>query len=103
MLSILSSSELLTAPPTEKGYSPGLVRSFSTTSALSPYTGRAIILAMRVSELGEFGLIDLLAEMISTSQSKSAAAYQKLVIGIGDDAAAWKGDSSTQLATTVAG
>ena len=55
---------------------------------------------MKVSELGEFGLIDLLAKMISTSQNKSAAAYQKLVIGIGDDAAAWKGDSATQLATT---
>ena len=55
---------------------------------------------MKVSELGEFGLIDLLAEMISASQDKNAAAYQKLVIGIGDDAAAWRGDSSTQLATT---
>ncbi|MEE9365666.1 MAG: thiamine-phosphate kinase [Dehalococcoidales bacterium] len=55
---------------------------------------------MKVSELGEFGLIGLLAKMISTSQSKNAAAYQELVIGIGDDAAAWKGASATQLATT---
>ncbi len=55
---------------------------------------------MKVSELGEFGLIDLLTGMISTSQNKSAAAYQNLIIGIGDDAAAWKGDSATQLATT---
>ncbi|MBU2535238.1 MAG: thiamine-phosphate kinase [Chloroflexota bacterium] len=55
---------------------------------------------MKVSELGEFGLIDLLAEMISASQNKNAAAYRKLLVGIGDDAAAWKGDSSTQLATT---
>ncbi len=55
---------------------------------------------MKVSALGEFGLIDLLAEMISGSQDKSAASYRKLVIGIGDDAAAWKGDTGTQLVTT---
>ncbi len=55
---------------------------------------------MKVSELGEFGLIGLLAEMISTSQNKDAAAYRKLIIGIGDDAAAWRGDATTQLVTT---
>jgi thiamine-monophosphate kinase len=55
---------------------------------------------MKVSELGEFGLINILAEMVSTSQNKSAAAYKNLVIGIGDDAAAWKGAPDTQLATT---
>ena len=57
-------------------------------------------LAMKVSALGEFGLIDLLARMISGSQDKSAASYQKLLIGIGDDAAAWKGEATTQLVTT---
>jgi len=45
-------------------------------------------------------LIDLLARMISGSQDKSAASYRKLVIGIGDDAAAWKGDTGIQLVTT---
>jgi thiamine-monophosphate kinase len=55
---------------------------------------------MKVSELGEFGLIDLLAEMISGAQDKSAASHRKLIIGIGDDAAAWKGDTGTQLVTT---
>jgi len=55
---------------------------------------------MKVKELGEFGLIDLLAEMISTSQNKNAAAYQKLIIGIGDDAAVLKGDIGAQLVTT---
>jgi thiamine-monophosphate kinase len=54
---------------------------------------------MKVSELGEFGLIDLLAKMVSGSQSNQFAPHQKLVIGIGDDAAAWQGDASTQLAT----
>ena len=49
---------------------------------------------MKVSELGEFGLIDLLAKMTNSSQDK------QLLIGIGDDAAAWYGDTSVQLATT---
>ena len=48
---------------------------------------------MKVSELGEFGLIDLLAEIVSTIPP------QQLIAGIGDDAAAWQGDSSIQLAT----
>ena len=53
---------------------------------------------MKVSELGEFGLIDLLAKMVSGSPG-SQASWQQLIIGIGDDAAAWHGDASTQLAT----
>ena len=48
---------------------------------------------MKVSELGEFGLIDLLAKMAYSARDKH------LIIGIGDDAAAWHGDASTQLAT----
>ena len=54
---------------------------------------------MKVSELGEFGLIDLLAEMACSAQDNQIASWQKLLIGIGDDAAAWRGDASTQLAT----
>ena len=54
---------------------------------------------MKVSELGEFGLIDLLAKMAYSVQDKQSAAWQQLIIGIGDDAAAWHGDTSTQLAT----
>jgi thiamine-monophosphate kinase len=53
---------------------------------------------MKVSELGEFGLIDLLAKMVNSSPG-SQTARQQLIIGIGDDAAAWQGDVSTQLAT----
>jgi thiamine-monophosphate kinase len=48
---------------------------------------------MKVSELGEFGLIDLLAKMVGGGQD------ERLLIGIGDDAAAWRGDASIQLAT----
>ena len=42
---------------------------------------------MKVSELGEFGLIDLLAKMVNSSQG-SQASRQQIIIGIGDDAAA---------------
>ena len=54
---------------------------------------------MKVSELGEFGLIDLLAKMANASQDNQIAPWQQLLIGIGDDAAAWQGDASIQLAT----
>ena len=54
---------------------------------------------MKVSELGEFGLIDLLAKMVSSSQNNQSEPCQQLVVGIGDDAAVWHGDASTQLAT----
>jgi len=54
---------------------------------------------MKVSELGEFGLIELLARMVHAAQDKEAAAWQQLILGIGDDAAAWYGDTSIQLAT----
>ncbi len=53
---------------------------------------------MKVSELGEFGLIDLLAGMVEKAGSKEAS--RQLILGIGDDAAAWHGDASIQLATT---
>jgi len=49
--------------------------------------------------MGEFGLIDLLAKMAYGAQDSQIASWQKLLIGIGDDAAAWRGDTSTQLAT----
>jgi thiamine-monophosphate kinase len=47
---------------------------------------------VKVSELGEFELIDLLAKMVSGGN-------ERLLIGIGDDAAAWQGDDSIQLAS----
>ncbi len=54
---------------------------------------------MKVSELGEFGLIDLLARMVSSSRDEQLASWRQLIVGIGDDAAAWYGDASFQLAT----
>jgi thiamine-monophosphate kinase len=53
---------------------------------------------MKVAELGEFGLIDLLAKMIADSGVDRLGPDQP-IIGIGDDAAAWRGDDSIQLAT----
>ncbi|HJX69772.1 MAG TPA: thiamine-phosphate kinase [Dehalococcoidia bacterium] len=50
---------------------------------------------MKVSELGEFRLIDLLSEIVSQRERD-----QQIVVGIGDDAAAWRSGDSTLLATT---
>ena len=54
---------------------------------------------MKVSELGEFGLLELLAKIASSAEDKQVASWQQLITGIGDDAAAWQGDTATQLAT----
>ena len=51
---------------------------------------------MKVSELGEFGLIDRLAVMVEYAQGEPG---NNLVIGIGDDAAVWQSDTPVQLAT----
>lgn len=57
---------------------------------------------MKVSEIGEFGLIDRLAGMVSAAEDKKAAAWRRLILGIGDDAAAWQGEATIQLATVDA-
>ena len=54
---------------------------------------------MKVSELGEFGLIELLAKIAYSSRDDQIASWKQLVMGIGDDAAAWQGNTSIQLAT----
>jgi thiamine-monophosphate kinase len=60
----------------------------------------AIIAAMKLSELGEFGLIELLADIVDRSKNPKDSSWQRLLIGIGDDAAAWQVDNTIQLATT---
>lgn len=50
---------------------------------------------MKVSELGEFGLIELLAKIVGGTGSD-------VLVGIGDDAACWRTDASIQLATSDA-
>ncbi len=54
---------------------------------------------MKVSDLGEFGLIELLAKMAGGVPDNKTAAGRQLILGIGDDAAAWQGDKAIQLAT----
>ncbi|MDY6893192.1 MAG: thiamine-phosphate kinase, partial [Chloroflexota bacterium] len=49
---------------------------------------------MKVHELGEFALIDLIAETIGKPSRDD------LVLGIGDDAAAWRTGQSIQIGTT---
>jgi len=53
---------------------------------------------MKVSEMGEFGLIDLLTQKI-TESGTDRPATDWLITGIGDDTAAWHGDAAIQLAT----
>ncbi len=55
---------------------------------------------MKLSALGEFGLIKLIREATLPSYRSSPDAFKRLVIGIGDDAAAWDGRPFIQLATT---
>jgi thiamine-monophosphate kinase len=52
---------------------------------------------MKVSEIGEFGLIDLLAKMVAEAQTDKSS--PGLILGIGDDAAVWKCTDAIQLAT----
>lgn len=51
---------------------------------------------MKVGELGEFGLIDRLAGMLGSTPQGSRPG---LLLGIGDDAAAWQDGAAVQLAT----
>ncbi len=55
---------------------------------------------MKVSELGEFCLIDLVASLVSRAQQHGDTASLKPLVGIGDDAAAFKVKGSIQLATS---
>jgi thiamine-monophosphate kinase len=55
---------------------------------------------VKVSELGEFGLIKLLTEIIEKNRNSGDASWQKLLVGSGDDAAVWECDGQFQLATT---
>ena len=55
---------------------------------------------MQLSELGEFGLIDLIHNIIDKFKDPQQTSWKRLSIGIGDDAAAWQCDNIIQLATT---
>jgi thiamine-monophosphate kinase len=60
----------------------------------------AIIPKMRLSELGEFGLINLIRKSSARYENSGRTPWQEVLVGIGDDAAAWQSDNHIQLATT---
>jgi thiamine-monophosphate kinase len=56
---------------------------------------------VKVSEIGEFKLVDLISKIVNSTRTTDVP-WQNLLTGIGDDCAAWKGDTSIQLATVDA-
>jgi len=55
---------------------------------------------MRLSQLGEFGLIDLIRAASTRCEDPGCTPWREILLGIGDDAAAWQSDNRVQLATT---
>jgi len=60
----------------------------------------AIIPAMRLSELGEFGLINLIRTASARYENPGRTPWREILLGIGDDAAAWQSGNRIQLVTT---
>jgi len=60
----------------------------------------AIIPKMRLSELGEFELINLIRSITASYESPRRTPWREVLLGIGDDAAAWQSNNRIQLATT---
>ena len=52
---------------------------------------------MKVSELGEFGLVELIADVLGVGQSSGG---RGVLLDIGDDTAAWRPASDVELVTT---
>ena len=59
-----------------------------------------ILPEVKLSEFGEFALIELIHDITGKFKNTQQTSWQQLLIGIGDDAAAWQGDNRIQLATT---
>jgi len=55
---------------------------------------------MKLSELGEFGLINLIHNITNKFENLQQTSWRQLLVGIGDDAAAWQSGNYIQLATT---
>jgi len=55
---------------------------------------------MKLSSLGEFGLIELIRKASHAPDDAATSPAPHLVVGIGDDAAAWECDDRIQLGTT---
>ena len=63
--------------------------------------GRSYNSRMKVSQLGEFGLIELLTRIVNKSSERKARGGD-LLLGIGDDASAWRCKEAIQVATVDA-
>jgi len=55
---------------------------------------------MRLSQLGESGLIDLIRTATTRCGDPGRTPWREILVGIGDDAAAWQSGNRVQLATT---
>ena len=58
---------------------------------------------MQIKELGEFGVIELLKDMVISQRrapDHASPSFSKLLVDNGDDAAAWRTEGATQLFTT---
>jgi len=53
---------------------------------------------MKVSEIGQFGLIDLIDKLIAEARDDRVESWKNLVAGIGDDCAVWHSEPADQLA-----
>src|SRR5512135_2269489 len=53
---------------------------------------------MKLSELGQFGMIDMIASMIEKQRNNESESWRNLITGVGDDCAIWKGDLTNQYA-----
>lgn len=52
---------------------------------------------MKVSQIGQFGLIEKIAQMIEDARQPQAESWQNLRTGVGDDCAVWQGERACYL------
>jgi thiamine-monophosphate kinase len=52
---------------------------------------------MKVSQIGQFGLIDKIAKLIEAASQPQAESWQNLRTGVGDDCAVWQGERTCYL------
>jgi thiamine-monophosphate kinase len=55
---------------------------------------------VKISEIGEFGLIDLISDIVNKSRKPCSDSWRNLITGIGDDAAVYDPGGKVQLVTT---
>jgi thiamine-monophosphate kinase len=53
---------------------------------------------MKLTEIGQFGMIDMIAGLIEKRRDNQAESWRNLNAGVGDDCAIWKGDTANQYA-----